>query len=342
MARKAVILFNLGGPDSLDAVKPFLFNLFYDPAIIRVPKPIRFLIAKLISSRRTPIAQDIYREIGGSSPILPQTLDQAAALDKALEGEEDQYRSFVVMRYWHPRAEQVAREVKAFDPDEIILLPLYPQFSTTTSRSSIEEWKKEAVKVGLSCPHSTLCCYPDEEGFVAANVELIRGKLDEIAGEKPRLLFSAHGLPKKIVDSGDPYQWQVEQTVAAIVNKLGEDNLDYRICYQSRVGPVEWIGPATEDEIERAGEENRPLMVVPVAFVSEHSETLVELDIEYAELAREKGVPEYYRVSTVGLHPAFIEGLASLVRGRQKGKTTSLCGKAICPKTHGDCALAGD
>ena len=342
MARKAVVLFNLGGPDSLDAVKPFLFNLFNDPAIIRVPNPFRFLIAKLISSRRTPIAQDIYREIGGSSPILPQTVDQAEALDKALQGEEDQYKSFVVMRYWHPRAEQVVREVKAYDPDEIILLPLYPQFSTTTSRSSIVEWKKEAEKAGLSCPHSTLCCYPDEEGFVAANVQLIRKKLEEIEGEKPRLLFSAHGLPKKIVESGDPYQWQVEQTVAAIVRELGEDNLDYRICFQSRVGPVEWIGPATEEEIEQAGEEKRSLMVVPVAFVSEHSETLVELDIEYAELAEEKGVPGYYRVPTVGLHPAFIEGLASLVRRRKKGKTTSLCGRVICPKTSGDCALAGE
>ncbi len=243
------------------------------------------------------------------------------------------------MRYWHPRASETVRDVADFNPDEVILLPLYPQFSTTTTRSSVREWKREAEKIGLQALTSTLCCYPDDTGFVKANAALIREKLAEVEGDQPRLLFSAHGLPKKIVDAGDPYQWQVEQSVAAIVKELAMDDLDYRICYQSRVGPVEWIGPATEDEIEEAGQEKRPVMVVPVAFVSEHSETLVELDIEYAELAEEKGIPAYYRVPTVGIEPAFIEGLAELVKKQGGGKTQSLCGKAICPKTLGDCAL---
>ncbi len=342
MARKAVVLFNLGGPDSLEAVEPFLFNLFYDPAIIRLPTPIRFLIAKLISKRRAPIAQDIYRNIGGSSPLLSQTQDQADALLKSLLDDGDEYEIFIAMRYWHPRASETVRAVVDFNPDEVILLPLYPQFSTTTTRSSVREWKREAEKIGLQAPTSTLCCYPNDAGFVKANVALIREKLAEVEGDRPRLLFSAHGLPKKIVDAGDPYQWQVEQSVAAIVKELAMDDLDYRICYQSRVGPVEWISPATEDEIETAGQEKRSVMVIPVAFVSEHSETLVELDIEYAELAEEKGVPAYYRVPTAGIQPAFIEGLANLVKKQGGGRTQSLCGEAICPKNLGDCALFGE
>ncbi len=185
-----------------------------------------------------------------------------------------------------------------------------------------------------------MCCYPSASGFVDAYADLISKKLDVIEGDKPRLLFSAHGLPKKIVDRGDPYQWQVEQSVKAIVKKLDFPDLDFSICYQSRVGPVEWISPATEDEIERAGSEKKSVMVIPVAFVSEHSETLVELDIEYAELAKDKGVPEYFRIPTVTLHPSFIEGLANLVRNMPKGKTTSMCGKAICPKTLTACAKA--
>ena len=342
MARKAVVLFNLGGPDSLEAVEPFLYNLFYDPAIIRLPTPFRFLIAKLISKRRAPIAQDIYRNIGGSSPLLSQTEDQADALLKSLQDGGDDYKIFIAMRYWHPRASETVRAVADFKPEEVILLPLYPQFSTTTTRSSVREWKREAEKIGLQVPTSTLCCYPDDTGFVKANAALIREKLAKVEGDQPRLLFSAHGLPKKIVDAGDPYQWQVEQSVAAIVKELAMDDLDYRICYQSRVGPVEWIGPATEDEIEEAGQEKRPVMIIPVAFVSEHSETLVELDIEYAELAEEKGVPAYYRVPTVGIEPAFIQGLADLVKKQGGGRTQSLCGEAICPKNLSDCALLGE
>ncbi|WP_169543747.1 ferrochelatase [Sneathiella aquimaris] len=344
MARKAVVLFNLGGPDNLEAVEPFLFNLFYDPAIIRVPKPIRYLIAKLISKRRAPIAQDIYRNIGGSSPLLQQTRDQATALQTRLTDllKSDEVKVFIAMRYWHPMTEQTVRDVKAFGADEVILLPLYPQFSTTTTGSSVKEWKKVAKQVGLDAVTTELCCYPDDKGFIDANTALILEKLQQIPENKdrPRLLFSAHGLPKKIVDAGDPYQWQVEQSVAAIVKKLNIPDLDYTICYQSRVGPVEWIKPATEDEIERAGKENRSLMIIPVAFVSEHSETLVELDIEYAELAEQSGVPDYYRVPTVGVHADYINGLADLVLGMERGKMTSLCGQAICPKSMADCPFA--
>jgi protoporphyrin/coproporphyrin ferrochelatase len=342
LARKAVILFNLGGPDKLSSVEPFLFNLFNDPAIIRLWNPLRFLVAKLISKRRGPVARDIYKNLGGSSPLLQQTEDQAAALQELLADEADDYRVFIAMRYWHPRADETAKKVAKFEPDEVILLPLYPQFSTTTTGSSLEEWQKVAQKTSLITKVSAVCCYPDELGFANAYADLISAELAKTGSERPRLLFSAHGLPKKIVDAGDPYPWQVSQSVKAILTALDQPDLDHRICYQSRVGPVEWIGPDTEDEIRSAGTEGCSLMVIPVAFVSEHSETLVELDIEYAELAHKSGVPAYYRVPTVTTHPNFVAGLAKMVVERQQGMTTSYCGKVICPKDAKGCALNGN
>ncbi len=217
MNRIAVVVFNLGGPDRPAAVEPFLFNLFNDPAIIGLPGPLRWLLAKIISRRRAPIAQEIYRELGGGSPLLPNTEAQADALEAALNGGEHEYRVFIAMRYWHPRAEEAAREVAAFDADEILLVPLYPQYSTTTSASSLKEWRREAKAKGLQAPSRTLCCYPQEDGFVSATVGLLREALRGLEHEMaPRVLFSAHGLPKKIVEKGDPYQWQVEQSVAAV------------------------------------------------------------------------------------------------------------------------------
>ncbi|WP_169566607.1 ferrochelatase [Sneathiella limimaris] len=339
MARKAIVLFNLGGPDSFEAVEPFLFNLFYDPAIIRLPKPFRYLIAKLISRRRGPTAREIYGHLGGKSPLLEQTESQAEKLQNLLSTEDDEYEVFITMRYWHPRASDVVKKVKAFAPDEVILLPLYPQFSTTTSASSLKEWQEASKKEGLTAPASSICCYPAEEGFVHAYTSLIELSLQEMTSEAPRLLFSAHGLPKKIVDGGDPYPFQVEKSVAAIVKKLNRPDLEHLVCYQSRVGPLEWIGPDTEEEIKRAGLEKKPLVVIPVAFVSEHSETLVELDIEYGELASEAGVPEYKRVPTVTVHDRFIEGLSNLVKNRKKGQMTSSEGQIICPSGSIGCPL---
>jgi len=338
LARKAVVLFNLGGPDQLASVEPFLFNLFNDPAIIRLPNPIRYLIAKLISKRRGPIAREIYKSIGGKSPLLEQTGHQADALTATLSELPDDYKVFVCMRYWHPRASETVLEVKDFDPDEVILLPLYPQFSTTTTGSSVTEWQKIAKNADLDVKTTTVCCYPEDVGFSAAYADLIAKELVKIEGDTPKLLFSAHGLPKKIVDGGDPYPWQVEKSVNGILKELGRDDLDYQICYQSRVGPVEWIGPSTETEIEFAGKAGQSLMVIPVAFVSEHSETLVELDLEYAEIARKTGVPSYYRVPTVTTHPKFINGLKSLIKNRHDGGMKSACGAKICPASATGCA----
>lgn len=313
--RLAVVLFNLGGPDSPEAVKPFLFNLFSDPAIIRLPQPLRYLVARLISSRRAKPAREIYARIGGRSPIVPETEAQAAALTSALEGLDldVEVRVFIAMRYWHPRAAEAARAVAEFGPERVVLLPLYPQFSTTTTASSFKEWREAAAKAGLSARTETIESYPVEPGFVQAQALLITEALHR-AGDGPlRLLFSAHGLPQKVVDGGDPYQAQVEETAAAVAAALNRPGLDWRVSYQSRVGPLEWIKPYTEDEIRTAGAEGKALVVVPIAFVSEHSETLVELDIEYRELAHEAGVPAYHRVPAVGTAPAFIAGLARLV-----------------------------
>jgi len=346
MSKTAVVLFNLGGPDRPEAVEPFLFNLFFDPAIIRLPTPLRWFIAKLISRRRAPVAQEIYREMGGGSPLLPNTEAQAAALTAALEAKGlGPAKVFVAMRYWHPRASETARAVATYGPERVILLPLYPQYSTTTTASSLREWQREAKAKGISAPAHAVCCYPEEPGFVEAVVEGLRQALRGIDHDRPpRVLFSAHGLPKKIVDQGDPYQWQVEQSVAAVLRRLGEVNLDWQICYQSRVGPLEWIGPATDSEIEKAAREGRPIVVVPIAFVSEHSETLVELDIEYRRLAEAHGAPAYVRVPTVAADTLFIEGLAGLVE-RALRTARPLCSHAggrFCPAEWRGCPQAAE
>ncbi len=279
----AIILFNLGGPDSLEAVQPFLRNLFSDPAIITLPKWLRIPLARFISSRRTPKAKKIYEQIGGGSPILGQTEAQARALEDALGGTHD-WRGYVCMRYWHPLTETVVRSVGRFAPDRIVLLPLYPQFSTTTTGSSFAAWKKSA---SFKAPTASIESYPTEAGFIDASAELVKQGLAETGDGPVRVLFSAHGLPEKIVKAGDPYQRQVEETARAIAGKIG--TVDWSICYQSRVGPLKWIGPSTEAEIRRAAADKKAIVLYPLSFVSEHSETLVELDIDYRRLARGSG-----------------------------------------------------
>jgi ferrochelatase len=337
MTRTAVILFNLGGPDSPEAVKPFLFNLFSDPAILRVPNPLRHILAKLISGRRNKIATDIYAKIGGRSPILDNTQAQARALERTLSGDGE-VKCFVTMRYWYPFAEGAAAAVKKFAPDRIVLVPLYPQFSTTTTASSFKSWRKAAAKAGLDVPTRAVCCYPEEAGFIRALTASTRAAYG-MAKEReppskggPRILFSAHGLPEKIVRAGDPYPVHCGRTAGALVGALNIPGLDHVLCYQSRVGPLKWIGPATDDEIRRAGRDKVPVVVVPIAFVSEHSETLVELDIEYRHLAERAGVPFYARVPVVGTAPDFIEGLAGMVRhALESGKDcVSASGGRIC------------
>lgn len=337
--KRAIVLYNLGGPDSLDAVEPFLFNLFNDRAIIGLPQPFRAGLARLIARRRGPIARDIYAKMGGASPILPRTEAQRAALEAVLDAGGDT-KLFVAMRYWRPTVGEIARAVKAFAPDEIILLPLYPQFSTTTTGSFATAWAAASRAAGLDAPVKSLCCYPLAADFIHAHVALLRAALAEAGGpDGQRVLFSAHGLPKRIVERGDPYQWQVERTADAIVSALEEPGLDWRITYQSRVGPLEWIGPATDREIIEASAAGLGLIIVPIAFVSEHSETLVELDIEYRHLAERAGAKSYRRVPTLGAHDIYMSALAQLVRdlGARADGIQSQDGVRLCPTRFKSC-----
>ena len=320
MTRTAVVLFNLGGPDRLEAVRPFLFNLFRDKAIIGLPLPLRLIVAWLIAKRRETVARDIYARMGGASPLLAETQAQARALEAALGPD---HKAYIAMRYWHPLTDACAALVAAWKPDRVVLLPLYPQRSTTTTDSSFAAWRRAIARYRLDAPERAIESYPTMDGLVAAQAELIAPLLDEAgqggAGPGVRLLLSAHGLPKRIVARGDDYPKQVEMTARAVVERLARPGLDWIVCYQSRVGPLEWIGPYTDDEIRRAGAERKALVVAPIAFVSEHSETLVELDMDYRRLAEGAGVTTYLRAPAVGTHPAFIAGLAQLVRATEQG-----------------------
>lgn len=323
----AVVLFNLGGPLNPEGVFPFLKSLFEDPAILTLPNPFRRWLAAWIARKRTPEAQHIYEQLGGRSPLLPNTQAQAQALEKAL-GKG--YAVFVAMRHAPPLIETVVQEVLAENPDEIVLLPLYPQFSTTTTGSAFKEWQVQADNYGLKVPTTTLCCYPELHGFAEATSELILNKIKSFK-TPPRLLFSAHGLPERIVKSGDPYVTHVHQSVKDVVALLGQD-MDWQICYQSRVGPLKWTGPSVDEALEKAAKDQAPVLVIPISFVSEHSETLVELDMTYRDKAKTLGIQQYERLETVSCHPFFIRGLSRFIKDRHK-----FC--QVCPKSTAKCWL---
>ena len=337
--KKAIVLFNLGGPDKLESVEPFLFNLFNDPAILNLPKIIRYPLAKLISKRRAPIAKKIYQEIGGSSPILKLTRDQANSLENCLNLKQNttEYKTFIAMRCWHPRANETIQEVKKFNPKEIILLPLYPQYSAATSGSSLLEWNDLAKKNNLNINTKTICCYPEDKKFIKAHSKLIIEKIKNLKNFK--LIFSAHGLPKKNIKKGDPYQWQIEQSVKRIIDELSDSSLDYILSYQSRVGPLKWIGPSTDDVIVQNSKLKKHLVIVPIAFVSEHSETLVELDIEYEMLAKKNGCLGYTRIEALGVNENFIDGLSDLIINKEDYKLTDglYPPKNRCPSNFTKC-----
>jgi ferrochelatase len=341
LKRLAVVLFNLGGPDSLAAVRPFLQNLFKDPAIIGAPALVRHPLAAFIAARREKAAQANYALMGGRSPILPETETQAKALEAALNASSPQTdaRVFIAMRYWTPFVAETAAAVAGFAPDEVVLLPLYPQFSTTTTASSLKAWTDAYRGSGRV---RAVCCSPDEDGLVEAYARLI-GETTARAGEgaRLRLLFSAHGLPEKVVAAGDPYQLQVEATAGAIAVRLS-GAWDWSVCYQSRVGPLRWLGPSTESEIRRAGAEGLGVVVAPIAFVSEHVETLVELDHDYAAIAIEAGCAPYLRVPAVGADQAFVAGLAkAVVLATGQGSEPLAAGTWRCPANIGKCPRRG-
>jgi len=337
--KKAVILFNLGGPDKIENVEPFLFNLFNDPAILNLPTLLRYPLAKLISNRRAPVAKKIYEELGGSSPILKLTKEQSNALETKLNQTQtdNEYKCFIVMRCWNPRATDVIKNVQSFNPGEVILMPLYPQYSAATSGSSIKEWKDVCKKNNYKVKTSTICCYPTDKNFINAHTKEIIKKIKNLKNFK--LIFSAHGLPEKNIKKGDPYQWQVEQSVKKIVENLNVEGLDWILSYQSRVGPLKWIGPSTEDIIIKNSKIGKHIVLVPIAFVSEHSETLVELDIEYKEIADANGCKNYTRVPALGINEDFIRAMSELIikKNEYKFSENLYPPKIQCPSNFKKC-----
>ncbi|MBE0618253.1 MAG: ferrochelatase, partial [Proteobacteria bacterium] len=309
-----VLLLNMGGPDSLDAVRPFLQNLFSDPEILRVPGFVRGLLARWIAARRAPRSAENYRVIGGKSPLAEITRAQARALEAEL-GEG--YAVHVAMRYWHPRGADAARAVKESGATEDVVLPLYPQFSRATTGSSLRDLAEALTQAGLhSLPRRVIRSWQDFPPYAEALAECVREALADLEGAT--VLFSAHGLPVKLVEQGDPYLDHVRSTVAAVMERF--PGVPHRLAFQSRAGPVRWLEPAVADELRTlAGEGVRRLVVVPVSFVSDHIETLHEIDVEYGELARSLGFEAFRRSPSLNTRPSFVRALAALVRGRPDG-----------------------
>jgi protoporphyrin/coproporphyrin ferrochelatase len=335
MKRIAVLLFNLGGPKNPEDVKPFLYNLFRDKRIIDLPFGIRQGVASMIASRRAPEARKNYAHMGGGSPILRETEAQGQALEAYINGHTKglETRVFIGMRYWHPFIEQAAADIAAWRPDEVVLLPLYPQFSSTTTLTAVEAFRK-AYKGNAKV--SEVCCYAHNDHFIKAHADLIRARLKAVKNRQDyRLLFSAHGLPEKIVKQGDPYQSQVEATVARVMSMLNVP-VEHVICYQSRVGPLKWIGPSTDETIRQAGRDGKNVIVVPIAFVSEHIETLVELDIEYGHLAKDAGIADYIRIPALGVDENYIKALNDEVL-KAVGSSEAVIGDHDCDACHRFC-----
>lgn len=318
MGRVGVLLLNLGGPDKIEDVRPFLYNLFSDPEIIRLPiKAFQKPLAWLISTLRAKKSEENYREIGGGSPLRNITEAQGTALEKRLQELGQDAKIYIGMRYWHPFTEEAIAEIKRDGIEELVILPLYPQFSISTSGSSfriIEEmWSQDPQLSKIK--YTLIPSWYDNQGYLAAMADLIAQELDRFEHpENATIFFSAHGVPVSYVEeAGDPYQEEIEKCTTLIVQTLGRSN-DYTLAYQSKVGPVEWLQPYTEDALTELGKQGiKDLAVVPISFVSEHIETLQEIDMEYRELAEEAGIENFYRVPALNTHPTFINSLADLV-----------------------------
>ncbi len=313
--KTGIVLMNMGGPGAIEDVEPFLYNLFMDPDIIDIPlgKIFRPFIAKKISKKRAITAQGYYEKIGGKSPLLELTLNQASALNETLSKEED-VTTTVAMRYWHPYTDEAIREILSQNVDTLVLLPLYPQYSRATSGSSLNEFYRHWARMGKdNMEVIEIKDWHDNPGYIQSWVEKIRNELDSFGGKVPHLIFSAHGIPQKMVDEGDPYQQQTEETVKLILEKLNW-NGPWHLSYQSRVGPVKWLKPSTEDIIKSLGEKSTDgALMIPISFVSDHSETLYEMDILYRDMAAKAGIKKFKRVPSLNSSPTFIKALKDMV-----------------------------
>ena len=318
MGRVGVLLLNLGGPETIEDVRPFLYNLFSDPEIIRLPiKGLQKPLAWLISSLRAKKSQQNYLQIGGGSPLRKITEAQAQALEEQLSVIGQEAKVYVGMRYWHPFTEEAIEQVKRDRVSNLVILPLYPQFSISTSGSSFRVLEKMWLEEpGLQqIKYTIIPSWYDNLGYLQAMADLIAQELEQFTHpDRVHLFFSAHGVPQSYVEeAGDPYQQEIEECTRLIVKTLNRPN-QYTLAYQSRVGPVEWLKPYTEDALEELGEQGiKEVLVVPISFVSEHIETLQEIDIEYREIAEEAGIENFQRVPALNTHPIFIDALAKLV-----------------------------
>lgn len=318
MGRVGVLLLNLGGPEQLEDVRPFLYNLFSDPEIIRLPFPwLQKPLAWLISSRRAKTSQENYKKIGGGSPLRRITEEQAIALRQQLEANGHNAEVYVGMRYWHPFTEEAIAQIKRDKISSLVILPLYPQFSISTSGSSFRQletlWEQDPELQKID--YTVIPSWYRHSGYLQAMADLISRELDRSPNpDRVHIFFSAHGVPQSYVDDlGDPYQKEIEDCTKLIMQTLNRPN-DYTLAYQSRVGPIEWLKPYTDEAIEELAHKGvKDLMIVPISFVSEHIETLEEIDIEYREVAEEAGIENFYRVPALNTHPVFINDLADLV-----------------------------
>jgi protoporphyrin/coproporphyrin ferrochelatase len=317
MGRTGVLLLNLGGPEKLEDVRPFLYNLFSDPEIIRLPSPwLQKPLAWLISTLRSKKSENNYKEIGGGSPLLKITEAQAQALQAKLSEQGIDIQVYVGMRYWHPFTEEAIAKIKEDNIQKLVILPLYPQFSISTSGSSfriIEEmWKNDSHLQKIE--YTLIPSWYDHQRYLAAMSNLIKQELQQFENpDQVQIFFSAHGVPKSYVtEAGDPYQREIEECTDLIMKTVNTAN-PHILAYQSKVGPVEWLKPYTEDALKELGEQNiKDLLVVPISFVSEHIETLQEIDLEYREVAEEVGISNFKRVPALNTHPMFIEALSNL------------------------------
>jgi ferrochelatase len=318
MSRVGVLLLNLGGPDELRDVRPFLYNLFSDPEIIRLPFSwLQSPLAWLISTLRAKKSQENYRQIGGGSPLRRITEAQAQALQDLLQQKGQDARIYIGMRYWHPFTEEAIARIKRDGITNLVILPLYPQFSISTSGSSFrlleKLWKEDPTLNRID--YTVIPSWYQQPGYLQAMAQLIAQELEQFPNpDSVHIFFSAHGVPLSYVtEAGDPYQQEIEDCTALIMQNLNRPN-PYTLAYQSRVGPVEWLKPYTEDALqELAAQGVEDLVVVPISFVSEHIETLEEIDIEYRHLAEEAGIQNFKRVPALNTHPVFIDSLATLV-----------------------------
>ncbi|MEL0339455.1 MAG: ferrochelatase [Synechococcus sp.] len=336
MSRVGIVLLNLGGPERIQDVGPFLYNLFADPEIIRLPIPaLQKPLAWLISTLRSNKSQEAYRSIGGGSPLRRITDQQARELQSLLRQRDVDATTYVAMRYWHPFTESAVADMKADGIEQVVVLPLYPHFSISTSGSSFRELQRlrQGDERFAQLPLRAIRSWHDHPGYLKAMAQLIEREIDAcVDPSTAHVFFSAHGVPKSYVEeAGDPYQKEIESCAELIMKTLGREN-PWTLAYQSRVGPVEWLQPYTEEALEELGEKGvKELVVVPISFVSEHIETLEEIDIEYREIATEAGVSNFRRVPALDTDPTFIASLADLVETSLAGPEVDLDEAAALP-----------